>query len=267
MLSRRARRMAGISLVELMVGIAVGLVVVWGMSAVYVNSAQGSQTTTSANQLNQDMRAVMDIMVNDIRRSGYWGAPVSGAANPFTAAATLPKISSLGTLRDCIVYSYDATFASASPGVTAGVDFFGFRLNDAGVLQTLDQSGSSTLASTATSCANIVWQDLTDARSVNVTQLSFDTVGSKCIAFVPASYLPANSATFTTWTTAAGNGAACSPSASNAPVSYPDTTTNAFVETRQVNITLKARSRTDTTLPEVTLTAAVLLRNNRVITP
>ncbi len=95
-----------------------------------------------------------------------------------------------------------------------------------------------TLASTATPCANANWEPLTDELSTQVTQLTFDTAGSKCIAFIPANYVPTDSTTYTQWTTASGSGAACDPGASNAPSPYPDTATHHFVETRQVNITL-----------------------------
>ncbi len=267
MLTTPRRRMAGISLVELMVGITVGLVVLWGLSTVYLNSARGSKTTTSANQLNQDMRAVMDIMVNDIRRAGHWGAAAKSAVNPFTQGATRLRISNLGTNRDCIVYSYDATYAVATTGVTPGDDFFGFRLTDAGVLQSLDQANSATLATTDTACANIAWDNVTDPRAVNVTALTFTSVGSQCIAFLPASYKADDATTYTAWTTGAGTGQACVAGASNAPATYPDTTTHSFVETTQVNITLTATSRTDTTLPAQTLTETVLVRNNRVMIP
>jgi len=267
MLNSRRQRMAGISLVELMIGIVVGLVVLWGISSVYVNTARGSRTTTTANQLNQDMRAVMDIMVNDIRRAGFSGTSANSAANPFAAATTNPVLANLGTNRDCILYSYDATHAGSTPGaVDAGVDFFGFQLTAGGVVQTLN---STTLANTGTDCTTVGWENLTDERAITVTQLTFDTVGSRCIAFVPAVYKPSDTATFTTWTTAAGRGPACATTASNAPagVAYPDATTHAFVETRQVNITLRARSVTDATLPEQTLTATALVRNNRVTLP
>jgi type II secretory pathway component PulJ len=254
------RGSAGISLVELMVGIAVGLVVLVGLSSVYVNSVRGGRTTTASNQLNQELRALMDIMVNDLRRTGHWSTAAAGVANPFMALTTQPAING----GNCILYSYDATFAGITPGVPGPEDRFGFRLNTGGVVQAV-QPG--TLASTATPCANANWEPLTDELSTQVTQLTFDTAGSKCIAFIPGNYVPTDSTTYTQWTTASGNGPACDPGASNAPSPYPDTTTHHFVETRQVNITLAGQSRTDPTLPAVTLNEAVLIRANRVITP
>jgi len=283
MLNRNSRFQAGFTLVEMMVGIVVGLVVLWGMSTVYVNSARSSRTTTTADQLNQDLRAVMDIMVSDIRRAGYWDVAPTGV-NPFTVRAPAPttdiQISNTGTAdADCILYSYDATY---KPGNTVGVvdgglDFFGFQLAN-GVVQTLDPAAN--LANTSTACASTQWQNLTDERAINVTRLTFvtgdaadATTGSKCIAFAPATYIAASAATFTSWTsrpTAAGaiyQGPACDPSAPNAPAggAYP-AAANTFVETRQIRITLTAHSVADPSLSR-SLTETVLVRANRVIAP
>ena len=72
-----ARSNAGFSLVELMIGIVIGLFLLIGLSSVYISSVRGGRTTTQANELNQEMRALMDIMVNDIRRAGHWEAAVA----------------------------------------------------------------------------------------------------------------------------------------------------------------------------------------------
>ncbi|WP_161563975.1 PilW family protein [Cupriavidus lacunae] len=265
MLSPISRQQSGYSLIGLMVGMVVSLIVLWGMSAVYLNFSRGNQVTTTATQLNQDMRAVMDIMVNDIRRAGYWGNATKGA-NPFTAAATNLEISGSS---NCILYSYDATFAGGAPGVVdsnaAFMDFFGFRLSG-GAVQTLLPTANLASTSTSTQCGtDAIWENLTDQRAITVTALTFDTIGSKCISYLPATYDPTNTTTFTAWTTTGGSLQACSPAAAGAPVTYPPAT-NTFVETRRINISLTAQSKTDSTIVR-TLNGTVLVRNNRVITP
>lgn len=269
MLIQRISRQRGVTLIEMMVGIVVGLIVVWGMSTVYVNSARGSRTTTSANALNQDMRAVMDIMVGDIRRAGYWNTTVGGD-NPFTAVVAFPASTAPNAVRNlvvaanCVLYSYDASHAGGTAGtVDAGIDFFGFRLNGT-VVQTLDPNAA--VAVTSGGCAtNAQWQNLTDDRAITVTALTFDTIGSQCLAYTKTSYNPNDATTFTTWQTTAGSGVACAAGASGAPGAYP-ALTNTFVETRQVNITLSAASIADPTLTR-TLTETVTVRNNRIIAP
>ena len=258
----------GFTLIEMMVGITVGLIVLWGMSSVYLNTARGSRTTTTANQLNQDLRAVMDIMVNDIRRAGYWDGAGAGA-NPFTTATTDLQIGAGG---NCVLYSYDARYAGGAAGiVNGGVDVFGFRLSG-GVVQTLDPATNSTLITTtpATLCAAATaaaaWQNLTDDRAITVTTLAFNTVGSKCISFAPATYDALDNTTYTTWTTTGGTASACNASVANGALVTAPPATNSAVETRLVNITLTAQSVIDATLTS-TLTEAVLVRNNRVVNP
>lgn len=264
MLSRSGRRQRGFTLVELMVGVVVGLVVLAGMSAVYLNAARGSRTSTTANQLNQDLRAVMDIMVNDIRRAGYWSGATNGA-NPFTTAATDLQISNAGT---CILYSYDATYSGGTGGVLdAGTDVLGFRLSAGGVIQTLDPLVGLATTTTATPCATDAdWQNLTDPLTMSVTALTINTVGSKCISFPPATYDAMDATTYTSWTTTGGTGPACSATNANGGPSTAPPATNASVETRQINITLTASSLIDPTMSR-TLTESVLVRNNRLVNP
>jgi len=255
----RRHSSAGFSLVELMVGIAVGLVLIAGLSSVYVNSVRGGRMTTSANQLNQEMRALMDIMVNDIRRAGYWSGSSAGVDNAFMAATTAPRLEA-----GCVLYSYDADFLGTTPGEPGPEDRFGYRLSAGGVVQAVEPG---TLASTATPCADAKWEPLTDDISTEVTTLTFDTVGSKCIAFEPDKYVADDAGTYEQWETAPGDGAACDPGASKSPSPYPDVKTHQFVETTQVRITLIGKSRSDPTLPELALNETVLIRANRVIPP
>ncbi|KJK26169.1 hypothetical protein UB46_01220 [Burkholderiaceae bacterium 16] len=248
-----------------MVGMVVSLIVLWGLSSVYLNFSRGSQITTAATQLNQDMRAVMDIMVNDIRRAGFWENATKGA-NPFTTITTNLEISTSG---NCILYSYDATFAGGTPGVVDSsatfMDFFGFRLSG-GAVQTLAPTANLVSTSTGTPCGtDAVWENLTDQRAITVTALTLDTIGSKCVSYLPATYDQADATTFTAWTTTGGSLQACSPAALGAPVTYP-AASNTFVETRKINITLTAQSKADPSLVR-TLNGTVLVRNNRVITP
>ena len=259
----------GINLVELMVGLAVSLVVLWGISAVYINTTATGRIAHAATQLNQDLRAVMDIMVADIRRAGTWVAPAgTSGPSPFTTSDTNLAIiatdNSTPTIGRCIVYSYDATFAGGAAGTVEAGDIFGFRVFD-GALQTLIPGSLTTTATAATDCANDdIWEDLSDKRTTTLA-LALDTSGSKCIAFDPVEYVATDTSTYATWTTDSGFGSACDPGAPGAPDPYP-AATNTFVETRQVNITLTATSTTDATLIR-TLTDAALVRNNRVISP
>lgn len=249
----------GIGLIELMVGMVVSLIVLWGISVVYINTSATSKTSNAATQVNQDLRAMMDIMVADIRRAGSWGTSGSGA-NPFTAAGADLTIADGG---QCILYSYDATYAGGAAGTVDAVDVFGFRVSG-GVLQSLIPGSLTTTA--VAGCANdAVWDNLSDSRAVTMA-MSLNTRGSQCVAFDPATYVATDATKYTTWFVNADSvGAACVSTAPGAPTAYP-AATKTFVETRQIGITLTATSRTDAAL-QFSLSDTALVRNNRVISP
>jgi prepilin peptidase dependent protein B len=256
--SRKAQ--LGLNLIELMVGLVVGLVVLAAISTVYLNTARGSRDTMNANRLNQDLRAVMDIMVADIRRAGYWGTAVSGSTNPFTvrtSPATDIYVSTIAANQGCILYAYDATYNAASTsGIVDAVDFFGFRRNAAdGSVETV------TPTDTSADCSALAGTKLTDPAVINVSVLTFSTAspgggepGSKCV----------NATTGVTWTAAVSTQAACLDTTATgyvAPGASDD-----LAETRQITISITANHVSDTTLTR-TLTESVLVRNNRIITP
>ena len=172
MLKTPPRRSAGFSLVELMIGVAIGLVLLIGLSSVYVSSVRGGRTTTAANQLNQEMRALMDIMVNDIRRAGYWAGAETRKAQSIHRGGHVACDFIWCAHR--ILYSYDAVDLGGAPNVVDAQDHFGFQLAGGGVVQA---AVPGSVTSTAIPCANANWMDLTDSVATEVTQLTFDTVG------------------------------------------------------------------------------------------
>jgi prepilin peptidase dependent protein B len=90
----------GFTIAELLIGMAVGLLVLLAVTSVYITTLKTSALTLASSRLNQEMSAIINIMANDIRRAGYWSG---GAANfmiahenPFGAverAATTADIS------------------------------------------------------------------------------------------------------------------------------------------------------------------------------
>ena len=78
---------SGVSLVELMIGSAVGLIVIAAVLATYAVIARSGSETMASAKLNAELRAAMDMMVRDIRRAGSWTATLASrkeGANPFT---------------------------------------------------------------------------------------------------------------------------------------------------------------------------------------
>lgn len=168
MLKTAAARQRGISLIEIMVSLSVGILLLLGltsfMSSTLINNADSVKTT----QFNQEIRAAMTLMVRDIRRAGAWGSPsyatgaLSGVgvgltySNPFAAVDT--------TTSGCILYRYDKNNnATLDTG-----EYLGFRLNG-GAIQMLV---NATLAGSTCDTSD-GWTALTNNANVNITALSF----------------------------------------------------------------------------------------------
>jgi type IV pilus assembly protein PilW len=123
----------GLSIVELMVGMTVGLFVLAGASMVTASQLSDNRKLLLEAQIQQDMRAAMDIIMRDVRRSGYWAnafksvSPATTvAANPYATAGVLP----LGT---DVVLAYttsrdEDSFHAETNNVEAN-EWNGFKLN------------------------------------------------------------------------------------------------------------------------------------------
>jgi type II secretory pathway component PulJ len=70
--NRLWHRQRGLSMVELMVGVAVGLFVVAGATMVVSNQLGDNRRLMLETQIQQDLRAAADVIAKDLRRSGHW---------------------------------------------------------------------------------------------------------------------------------------------------------------------------------------------------
>ena len=74
------RRQAGLSLVELMVAMVIGLLLIIGATQVYINGHTAYNANESVSRMQETARYAMSIVEPDIRMSNYWGL-VKGAAS------------------------------------------------------------------------------------------------------------------------------------------------------------------------------------------
>lgn len=138
----------GLSLVELLVGIAVGMFVV--ASAAMLVSAQlnDNRRLLLETQVQQDLRAAADIVTRELRRIGHW----PGTAGFVWAPGAAPSVNPYATLQvDAgppaeIGFSYWRREAEDGP--------YGFK-QDGNVLRTLLRAGG--------------WQELTDGNTLRIT--------------------------------------------------------------------------------------------------
>jgi len=155
-LHHRAER--GLSLVELLVGVAIGLLAVAAAAMLAATQAREQRGAVHEARLMQELRSAVDLIGRDLRRAGargdaaagVWAAGASGVtANPYAAFAPAAAASDAASLR----YSRDA---SENHALDTNEEF-GLRLA-AGVVEMRIGSGS--------------WQALTDSGTLVVTAFS-----------------------------------------------------------------------------------------------
>ena len=175
--SQRRPRLAGqhgLSLVELMVGLTIGLIVTTAASLVMVQQVVAHRRLALEIQLQQDLRAALDPMQSDLRRAGFWATAErsvwaegeSTAANPYQAT---PGCSAVSIDGKQVVYAYSTAdyVNTASPRATAepGEDYFGLRFNDKTLYFMRGCSGGRPN-----------WQPLTDTATVIVDAFTIRAV-------------------------------------------------------------------------------------------
>jgi type II secretory pathway component PulJ len=150
-----ARSQRGISIVELMVGVTIGLFVVAAASLMVSSQLGDNRRLLLETQLQQDLRATSDIITRELRRASYFSQTANeiwfeGKASPVSenAYGALTPVS--GDDLSDISFKYRRRSGDEGP--------FGFRLN-----------GTELQSRVATN-----WQSLTDSRVLQVTAFDID---------------------------------------------------------------------------------------------
>jgi type IV pilus assembly protein PilW len=169
----------GFSLVELLVGLSVGLVIAAGATAFLATTLREQRAVLLESRLMQDLRTAADVVARDLRRAGYWASAPDGAwlpgartavANPYAA------ITPAGAASDAVGFAYSCD--AAENDVLDGNEQFGFRLRS-GAIQMQLGAGN--------------WQALTDAGTLVVTafdvmpEVQVVSLEAACPAACPAS--------------------------------------------------------------------------------
>lgn len=144
-----ARRQVGLTLVELLVGIAVGLFVVAAAATLMSAQLVDNRKLLIETQIQQDLRASMDIITRQLRRAGAqdWNLAQNGLALPTGSGGssnTLAVLSPTLNPDNRVDFSFYRNAAEQGP--------YGYQLVG-GVIQTLVGGR---------------WQDLTDSNTLNV---------------------------------------------------------------------------------------------------
>jgi type II secretory pathway pseudopilin PulG len=162
--SRRAQR--GLSLVELLVGITVGMFVVAAAATLVATQLTDNRRLQLEVQVQQDLRATADIITRDIRRAGS----CCRAGSMFTASDPVWRVESPSAVTlmasgvlPATASAEEVTYLSSRRQGTDGP--FGFRFNATNGTIEMRLPNSTPL-----------WQDLTDRRTMEVTAFTVTAI-------------------------------------------------------------------------------------------
>lgn len=182
------RTQRGMTLIETMVALAIGLVVTLAMVAMMANTLGTGTRTIEMSHLQQEMRAAMQMVSRDVRRAAYNAEAIKCFGN-FDCATdgTFPNgltgDITLNADNDCFIFEmdrdHDGDPTDDSPG--------GFRLRTAGGIGRI-QMWTGTADTTCTS-TNAAWVDVTDSDLVDVDEflvcLEIDPTDDECSGLLP----------------------------------------------------------------------------------
>jgi prepilin peptidase dependent protein B len=238
--SKRLQR--GVSLVELMVGMVVGLVIVAAAGTMHVVTTRSGGETLASAQLNNTLRSTMGVMVDEIRRAGY---SRDGGRNSLFMNRTAGAVSDLAVngTGSCIEFSYDAD----GNGTLADTEYAGFRVVN-GVMETRN-GGVGAIAD----CANGDWEDLTDSGTVLISPHSNGQ------DYFVLSYQCMNAST------GVSDSNACVAGGTVFDAAVASGTTVDLIETRTVRISIGATMAADNAM-RMELEQRIQVRNHRIVT-
>ncbi|WP_371186430.1 prepilin-type N-terminal cleavage/methylation domain-containing protein [Thalassotalea maritima] len=261
-LTRRYTKQHGFTLVELLLSMVFGLIVLSGVTYVYVSVISSSSSTLQNTKLNSQVATMMAVISADIRRAGYWANATheEPSDNPFNVdddtllvivnsmADSSKILENTDQSGSCVLYSYDRNINGVVDALGVDNELFGVRLNDGAVEMRLAGSVSD-----ADSCTDGTWEVISDKTLYTVTELSFNPVNSACINSSEPNDVDA---------VGDGNNVIDDDAEFDCYNVTPQTG-DITVETREVLITLAARLNRDTDV-RTQIAQAVRVRNDVV---
>ncbi len=127
----------GLSLVELLVGAALGLGVIASTSTLLMNHLSAHARITVDMRVSQELHAAMAVLARDLRRAGYWrdawiGVSTSRRDNPYQAITPEPNHGASSAV--AYAYSRDEDLDNNRINTSGNNERFGFHLQDGVVL-------------------------------------------------------------------------------------------------------------------------------------
>jgi type IV pilus assembly protein PilW len=136
----RAAVHRGLSLVELLVGVAVGLFIVGGATKLLVDNLNSNRRNLLETRVNQDLRAAADLIARDLRRSGYWRNAASGVWGTVGGVPVVNNYAEITATNSGVLDSIQYGYAKDANDALDTNERFGYSVSS-GVLQYQAASG------------------------------------------------------------------------------------------------------------------------------
>lgn len=174
---------SGFSLIELMISMAISLIVIGATTMLVVNISRTSSETARYTRSNQDMRTVMAVMVREIKRAGYNAVSLRQIGTGTSAEVHSRLLSNAdgGRIASCLLFGYDTLDVAGARDSTPGVlsdaepnEWRGFRRTVVGGVGVVQMRLGGPGVGLGCDGAGHTWVNLTDPRTLDVTELRFD---------------------------------------------------------------------------------------------
>lgn len=155
----------GLSLVELMITITLGLILMAALTSVFSSTIGTNSRSLKLSQLQEEATAAMDLLIGDLKRTGYRANAHFLIVDPDNVVAGFNNTVTVSqhpdeTANSCILFDYDANANALHDG---DVERFGYRL----------RNGQIQRRSAGLGCADAGWEGLTSPDLIQVDVLEF----------------------------------------------------------------------------------------------
>ena len=174
---KMCRDQRGFTLLETLIAMALGLIVLAGVLQFMSRLVEGNTTTLKVTRLEQDVRTLMDMMVQDIRRAGQFPEAISDIGAPAKFVIDQPALPAIDG---------EALYA----GLRGSSLTYAYREADGKLVSgrfTHDAKAGTILMHTGTAAAP---ETITDPAFMSVTELEFQAAIAQASAGSMAMSIP-----------------------------------------------------------------------------
>ncbi len=169
------KKQAGMSLMEVLIAMSIGLVVTASMIALMANSLRSTARIINMTKLSDDMRTTMQMMTRDVRRSSYKANSMFCYANTNCRSAVDATVAGDITINggnDCFTFLLDREWDS--DGIVTNNDAGGFRRKTSGGVGVIEMWTGNAAPDCSVVAGTAGWVQITNPENMDIFVFSVD---------------------------------------------------------------------------------------------